>query len=271
MNKEKYIGLVNKYFKRSNTTKKIFVEQIENFYDCHNKNKNDYKVGDIVKYTKNTLIHGTRLSYKELNLIKETGLVASEFYKGLEKKKKPFIIEFFSVDEECTLKEYLDKYANGCTAILHDMQGNARNEIMDYRNVFDYLKKEDYRDYSIFQNQEQRFLPNIFLDKVDMAFILTYDEKNPIYKYNVFDESFDERIAKRIFPKWYYEKYLKTRNWDNYETGREKAFVFGIPSCMIEGIIVSKKYEQDKEILDNIKNIFPMCYICNLDGKVVEI
>lgn len=253
MNKEKYIGLVNKYFKRSNTTKKIFVEQIENFYNCKNNNINNYKVGDIVKYTKDTLIHGTRLKYSELHVIKESGLIASEFYKGLEKKKKPFIIEFFSVDEECTLKEYLDKYSNGCTVVLHDIQGNTRNEIMDYRNVFDYLKKADYRDYTIYQNQEQRFLPNIFLDKVNIAFILTYDKANPIYKYNVFDKIFDIKLSKRIFPKWYFKKYLTTRKWDNYETGREKAFVFGIPSCMIEGIIVSKKYEADDKILENIK------------------
>ena len=61
MNKERYISLVNKYFKRSGITKKIFIEQIENFYNCENKNKIDYKIGDLVRYTKNTLIHVTRL------------------------------------------------------------------------------------------------------------------------------------------------------------------------------------------------------------------
>ena len=270
MNKERYISLVNKYFKRSGITKKIFIEQVENFYNCENKNKIDYKIGDLVRYTKNTLIHGTRLSYEELNLIKETGIVASEFYKGLEKKKKPFVVEFFSVGEEMSLKDYIDKYVNGCTVTLHDMKGIETNIIIDYRKSFDFIKKSNFRDYIIYQNQEQRFLPNEFSDKVNIAFILTYDKDNPIYKYNVFDKNFDENIAKRIFSKWYYKKYLATRSWDNYETGREKAFVFGVPSCMIEGLVVSREYEKNKEILSKIKNIFPNCYICNLDGKVIK-
>lgn len=32
---------------------------------------------------------------------------------------------------------------------------------------------------------------------------------------------------------------------------------------------VGRKYEQNKQILKNIKEIFPQTYICNLDGKVI--
>ena len=45
--------------------------------------------------------------------------------------------------------------------------------------------------------------------------------------------------------------------------------MFGIPSNLIEGILVGKKYENDNEILKEIKDILPEVYICNLDGKVI--
>ena len=35
------------------------------------------------------------------------------------------------------------------------------------------------------------------------------------------------------------------------------------------GIIVNKILEKDKESLKKIKGIFPNCYICNIDGKVI--
>ena len=45
--------------------------------------------------------------------------------------------------------------------------------------------------------------------------------------------------------------------------------LFGIPSNLIEGILVGKTYEKDKNVLNEIKRLLPNCYICNLEGKVV--
>ena len=38
---------------------------------------------------------------------------------------------------------------------------------------------------------------------------------------------------------------------------------------MIEGILVGRKYEKDNSKLNEIKNLLPKAYICNLDGKVI--
>ena len=62
---------------------------------------------------------------------------------------------------------------------------------------------------------------------------------------------------------------MKNRNFDNYETGREKAILFGIPVSMIKGIMVSRKLEQDLNYINKIKELFPLCYICNIDGKLI--
>ncbi len=45
--------------------------------------------------------------------------------------------------------------------------------------------------------------------------------------------------------------------------------MFGLPSSLIEGVLVSKKLEKNKKSLEYIKKRLPDCYICNLDGKVI--
>ena len=59
----------------------------------------------------------------------------------------------------------------------------------------------------------------------------------------------------------------RTRSY--FFTDRESAILFGIPANFIEGILVGRTYENDKNILEEIKLLLPNCYICNLDGKVI--
>ena len=69
---------------------------------------------------------------------------------------------------------------------------------------------------------------------------------------------------------YYYKKFIKDRlNKDDFFTDRESAILFGIPANFIEGILVGRTYEKDKNILEEIKSLLPNCYICNLDGKVI--
>lgn len=74
-----------------------------------------------------------------------------------------------------------------------------------------------------------------------------------------------------ILPKWFYDKYVKGgfHNYDSYETKREVAILFGVPSVYIEGLCVNKEIENDKNKLKQIKELFPECYICNIDGVVI--
>lgn len=45
--------------------------------------------------------------------------------------------------------------------------------------------------------------------------------------------------------------------------------MFGLPVSLIEGILVGRKIERDKDALNYIKKKLPDCYICNLDGLVI--
>ena len=56
--------------------------------------------------------------------------------------------------------------------------------------------------------------------------------------------------------------------FENVFADRVSYPVFGIPRNCIEGIFVTRALEQE-EYLKEIKELFPDCYICNLDGKVI--
>ncbi len=62
--------LIEKYF-NSKKTKRLFYEQISNFnyYKDNYITNNRLKIGDEVIVNKNTLIHGTRLKYDEIDII----------------------------------------------------------------------------------------------------------------------------------------------------------------------------------------------------------
>ena len=52
--------------------------------------------------------------------------------------------------------------------------------------------------------------------------------------------------------------------------GERVAYImFGIPRNCIEGLFVGRKTEKNKKQLLQLKSLFPDCYICNIDGKVI--
>ena len=281
MSKDKKKDLLNskialkrakKYFKKD--ARKLFEEHINLFYNYSDDNFfNRYEVGTALKMDENFLIHGSRVDIEGLESIVKYGLVAPEFLKkGVnKKKKKPFVVEFFRVDENITLKEFLNKYC-GVTVEVKDNEGNITQNIITSFSKLEkeILKLEDYRDYLIYQNQEQRYLPNKYNKNSTMAFIIKNDVyKDVLIKNDIFSGNIDEKIVSKIVPKCFYEKYVVNKDFDNYETGREKAIIFGVPSLFIEGVIVGEEYEKDEEILVRIKELLPSCYICNVEGKII--
>ena len=273
--KEKSKSIINKYFKYKRKVYELFQEQIDEFFELQTKYEietNKYLVDDDVLLDNNTLIHGTRISVDKLNIIKENGLLAPEFLGKYNKnKKKPFVVEFWDIEENISLKDYINKYC-GVTIEVKGNNGAISKRIISPINNIEneILSLNDYRDYLIYQNQEQRFLPNKYLNNATMAFIVSINNKNKdLFKNDIFSIHFDKKIIKQIVPKWFYKKYMENRTFDNYETGREKAILYGIPSNLIEGILVNREIEADLNKIKTIKEQFPNCYICNIDGKVI--
>lgn len=84
-------------------------------------------------------------------------------------------------------------------------------------------------------------------------------------------DNIDDVTVKEFVNEKYYDQFIKDRlNKDDFFTDRESAILFGIPSNLIEGILVGRKYEKDDNVLNKIKKLLPDAYICNLDGIVIK-
>lgn len=267
--KNKYLERVDSFNLNANT-KSILKEQIELFYTYKETEKTISN--PEITLTPNNLIHGSRANLETLEIISKTGLISSEFYEEINpNKKKPYVIELWDVKENIKLSDWIKKYA-GVTIDFKDREGKIYKSIISsFDDIKNNIQKEsNFRDYIIYQNQEQRFIPNDIVENAaTVAFIIEYNNNDKLIKNDIFNQEFSNQIIKDILPEWFYEKYLKNRTFDNYETGREKAILFGIPATMIKGIIVSRKIEKDLNYLKKIKDLFPWCYICNIDGIII--
>ena len=267
--KNKYLERVDSFNLNANT-KSILKEQIELFYTYKETEKTISN--PEITLTPNNLIHGSRANLETLEIISKTGLISSEFYEEINpNKKKPYVIELWDVKKNIKLSDWIKKYA-GVTIDFKDREGKIYKSIISsFDDIKSNIQKEsNFRDYIIYQNQEQRFIPNDIVENAaTVAFIIEYNNNDKLIKNDIFNQEFSNQIIKDILPEWFYEKYIKNRTFDNYETGREKAILFGIPATMIKGIIVSRKIEKDLNYLKKIKDLFPWCYICNIDGIII--
>ena len=261
-----------KKLKMHKNTKELFTNQINNFFSYEGKNINKYSIGEQVLLSSNSLITGTRMKVDDLNIIKSSGLISPEFYSDETRTvKKPYVVEFWNIEKSMTLKEFIDVRA-GVTIEVSNRDFKTKYQIMcSLDNISNTIQNlDDYLTYTIHQNHEQRFVPNKYYKDPTMAFIVTNDteEKNNILKNNLLSKDFDRNMLEDILPEWYIEKYIDGE-FDIHETGRENMIIFGVPSVMIEGIIVCDDIKNNTDELNRIKSIFSDCYICDINGVVL--
>ena len=124
------------------------------------------------------------------------------------------------------------------------------------------------------QTKEARFLPSLVQSKVQIGIIFNSnnDAIKRLLKGDILSNGISDEEVKEFVNPDYYEKFIKDRrNKDDFFTDRESAILFGVPSNLIEGILVGREYENNIDILKKIKKLLPDCYICNLDGVVIMI
>ena len=84
-------------------------------------------------------------------------------------------------------------------------------------------------------------------------------------------------VFKDYFNKEYAFEFIGERAKDKFkEEGftsdfflRADYLIFGVPRCLIEGIVVGREVESNLNYLKQLKDLFKDCYICNLEGKVI--
>ena len=143
----------------------------------------------------------------------------------------------------------------------------------EMNNIIDIVSKVDCHMWTLEQTKEARFMPSLVQDRVQIGIIFNGSNNHSLelLKGDILNpNNINDNDVKPFVNQDYYEKFIKHRKYkDDFFTDRESAILFGLPSNLIEGILVGRKYEKDNEILKEIKALIPEVYICNLDGKVI--
>lgn len=274
--KEDYIKYVRDNF--SIEIQELVVNQIRTFYNKIDIEKNKYKIGDDVFLKKHTYIHGIPGLKDNFDWIIDNGFISNNFTDKISTNKIKNSIGMWNIQEDCLLKDYINRYS-GVTIDYYIGRGpGAREEtkMIPYHKFDQETEIINNRDdvwmYRAEQTKEVRFIPSLVSNKRQIAFIINTESeyaksliKNDVWTINLDDKQILEFVDSR-----YGEKFLDDRiNRNDLTTNRESSIIFGLPTSLIEGVFVGRKIEKDQDFLDYIKIRLPDCYICNLDGKVI--
>ena len=273
MEKEDYIKISKKKFKGQ--ALKLVLNQIELFYNNEEVNKTKYQVGDSVYLKKGTFLHGLGLSPDGFDLIVKNGFIAKDF--ALKTNNKIFnSVGMWNIQKDMNLSDYI-KFYSGATFKYFKINKKKKEEkyiVAPFNEVEATAIKinnmENVWSWTSEQTKEIRFMPSLASDKVQIGFILNMESEyaKKLSYADFFNKDMDKNVLKYFCVKPFL-KYFLTHPLNPSTTDRESSIFFGLPSSLIEGVLVGRIYENNKEKLDYIKSKLPDCYICNLDGKVI--
>lgn len=278
MNKEKYIAYAKETFKGEALN--LVLKNIDLFFNDEEINiKHSYNIGDEVILKKGTFIHGIPGLLEDFDWIIENGFIGNDFTGSSEGKNKiKNSIGMWKIKNDCLLKNYILDYS-GFTITYYIGRGpeaKCVSELIPYHKFDEYTERINDDDeiwtYSGESTKEVRFIPSLVANKRQIAFILNMesDYAKQIANADVWSTDLDNEMVEPFLDYRYYPKFIEERlNRTAVTTDRESAIIFGLPSKLIEGILVGRIVENDKKTLEYIKQKLPNCYICNLDGKII--
>lgn len=278
MNKEKCLKNIESRF--NGKTKEILISQVELFYSNDDDIiKNKYNIGDDVKLSKGTFIHGIFGELENFDFIINNGFISTDFTSEPRTNKICNSVGMWNIQEDMLLRDYINQYS-GFTisySIGRGPESKTISKLIPYHK-FDEVTEKINNDNDIWmywgdQTKEVRFIPSLVSNKRQIAFILNMDSdyaKRLAYN-DVWNTNFDEETLAPFLDYRYVKEFINQArvNKDASTTDRESAIMFGLPSKLIEGVFVGRKIENDIDSLKYIKSKLPDCYICNLDGKVI--
>lgn len=272
-----YLCNLKRKFKLHKKSYQLFIKQIENFKDAEINFKlppHSYHVGDYVLLKKGTFMHGTRKGYNGIDLIINNGFLSSNIQQyNARAQKTPYCVSMWNIQNDILLKDYINLYS-GMTIRYTDFNDKSNTKLVPYSKLDEEIENSRTKNiwmWTAEQTKEIRFLPSLIRDDNQLAFILNTNNEyaQKLIENDIFNLNFDRKILKTFIGKWFIENFIYGKR-DDFTTNRESAIIFGLPSCFIEGIFVGRILENDQEKLGIIKEKFPDCYICNLDGKIIK-
>lgn len=279
--RQEYEKYINEKF--TGQAKELLLKNVELYYKKIIINKNNYNIGDSIYLKKGTFIHGlggTPDSYNDFRIfdyVCQNGFIGGDF------NNRPTVkiynsVGMWNIKNDTYLKDYIKLYS-GVTVKYR--VGDRERGLTDYYELVPHNQIEkrfielnndkDVWQWSAEQTKEVRFLPSLFSDKNQIAFILNMDNNyaKEIAKQDVWNKELRQKNIMKYFCSEYFLPELLEGNFNASTTNREAAIMFGITPRLIEGVLVGRLIEKDKEKLKYIKSKLPNCYICNLDGIVI--
>lgn len=274
--KEKYIKDAKKRFEGK--AKELVINQIEFFYKKEKVIKTKYSKGDFVFLKKGTFIHGIFGELENFDYTLENGFVSVDFTSEERENKIKNSVGMWNIREDILLKDYINNYSGFTITYTIGRGPGAKkvSQLIPYHKFDEFTERinndENVWTYFGDKTKEVSFIPSLVSNKRQIAFILNMESEyaKKLVHADVWNTTLDEETLKPFLDHRYYPKFLEERfNRDASTTDRESAIIFGLPSCLIEGIFVGRKLEHETEKLEYIKSKLPNCYICNLDGEVI--
>lgn len=280
--KEEYEQFIKERF--NGRAKELLLRNVELYYQENVEiKKNKYIVGEDVFLKKGAFIHGLGGSSESYNNFKIFDFVCDNGFIGGDFNGRPTVkilnsVGMWNIKEDMYLKDYITLYS-GVT--IRYRVGDRERGLTDYYELvpcgkiekrFVELNNEpEVWQWSAEQTKEVRFVPSLFSDKNQIAFILNMesDYAKEVSKQDVWNPEYRTEDIMKYFCSNYFLPEMLQGNFNAATTDREAAIMFGITQRLIEGVLVGRKIENDKQALSYIASKLPDCYICNLDGKVI--
>ena len=281
MDKNEYLKLT-KAKVHNKDSKQLLLNQINNFYyvlENYKPRKHKYSVWDLVELKKWTLLHWTWKNIDWLEGISKRGLVTWQFELWRDGKYL-YTVWVRNLKKDILLKDYINFYSGWCITYFfwwkNGKQWYSKQKVISFNEMNKFLlrlKRIWANTWTMEQTKESRFMPSLAQDFVQIWIIMNWTNKYAklLKQWDILSENISLKDAKEFIHPDVYDSFFVLKRWnkDIYFTDRESAILFWIPACLIEWILVWRKYEKDKKILKRIKELLPNVYICDLGGKVI--
>jgi len=268
MNKELIINNAKKKF--NGELLNIVLKQIDDYFELAESNykvNNKYNVGDDVVLNENHLLHGIGKHTDIINIFAERGIISQDYLEDASDHAFCYESAFWSVDKEISLKDFIKNYSGMI------VKYNDKYEQVPYGELDIFVEKMKNVDHWLWtaeSSMEIRFMPSLARNENQIGFIVNTENEiaQRLRKNSVFKENFNNEYAYEFVSGKAKEKFLKDGFVADFFQ-RADYLIFGLPKNCIEGILVGRLVENNNSYIEQIKKLFPDCYICNLDGKVI--
>lgn len=249
----------------------IVLKQIDDYFELAESDyvvRHNYQINDDVVLSKNHLLHGIGKHTDIINVFAERGIVSQDYFEEASDHAFCYESAFWHVLGDISLKEYIENYS-GIVAKVNSEYWQVPYGRLD--EFVEKMKEVEHWLWTAESSMEIRFMPSLARDINQIGFILNTENviAQRIKKNSVFKEPFNKDYAMEFVNEKSKKEFMNDGfTADFFE--RADYIIFGLPKNCIEGIIVGRQVEHNKNHLETLKTLFPNSYICNLDGVVIR-